>query len=178
MMDDFFERPHRKHVKDLNLVPVIDMFTTVVFFLLLSTSLMAFTKLTLPPAQVDVISQPQPIPPLAPKIAVGTMGSNQVLKFILSWEGKEPGEDSDTLSVATPEEAPEQIRKKVEALVKKFADKYPAEKSIRLSLTPNVPYQYLISAMDGVRDRIQDVVLTSYEEASAKLNSASSGSGG
>jgi len=178
MFDELFDRPHRKHIKDLNLVPVIDMFTTVLFFLLLSTSFFAFTKLTVPPAQVDTITQPLPVAPLSPKIILGSFKGGSQLRLILIWEGNQPGEITETVESDLPNATPEQIRKKANALVGAFLKNHPDEKSIRLSMTANTPYQYLISAMDGVRDHIQDVVLTSYEEAEAKWSKLQSGSGG
>jgi biopolymer transport protein ExbD len=169
MLDDLFERPHRKHIKDLNLVPVIDMFTTVLFFLILSTSFFAYTKLTVPPAQVDTITKPLPKPPLSPRLLVGSAKDGEKARLILTWEGSEPGEVIETLELKNPKTAPDDIRIKANTMLETFLKKNPDEKSIRLSMTPDTSYQYLISVMDGVRDRISDVVLTSYEEAQAKF---------
>jgi biopolymer transport protein ExbD len=172
MTDDLFERPHRKHIKDLNLVPVIDMFTTVLFFLILSTSFFAYTKLTVPPAQVDTITKPLPKPPLSPRLLMGSSKGGEKVRLVLTWEGSEPGEAEETVESLDPKTAPEAIRKKANTMLETFLKKNPDEKSIRLSMTPNTSYQYLISVMDGVRDRISDVVLTSYEEADAKFGGA------
>ncbi|MDR3606654.1 MAG: biopolymer transporter ExbD [Oligoflexia bacterium] len=169
-MDDFFERPHRRHVKELNLVPVIDMFTTVVFFLLLSTEFMAFTKLTLPPAQVDIITKQPETPPLSPQIFVGDMGNS--VKIQLTWGGTQPGELSEKVQNTGDDQMQEQLRQKTLKIVQQFAAKNPKEKSIRLTLLSNTPYQQLISTMDGIRETIPDVVLTSYMEAEAKFRGA------
>lgn len=168
-MDELFERPHRKHIKELNLVPVIDMFTTVLFFLILSTSFFAFTKLTVPPAQVDTITKPLPKPPLSPRLLLGSGKGGATVRLVLTWEGSDPGEAAETVDTQDAKAAPEAIRKKANAMLEEFLKKNPDEKSIRLSMTPNTSYQYMISVMDGVRDRISDVVLTSYEEANAKF---------
>lgn len=172
MTDDLFERPHRKHIKELNLVPVIDMFTTVLFFLILSTSFFAYTKLTVPPAQVDTITKPLPKPPLSPRLLLGSSKGGATVRLVLTWEGSEPGETEETVESQDSKTAPEAIRKKANSMLETFLKKNPDEKSIRLSMTPNTSYQYLISVMDGVRDRIADVVLTSYEEADAKFGGA------
>ncbi|MFL5815408.1 MAG: ExbD/TolR family protein [Bdellovibrionia bacterium] len=169
MFDDIFQRPHPKHVKDLNLVPVIDMFTTVLFFLILSTSFYTYTKLTVPPAQVDTITKPLPKPPLAPRLLLASGKAGAKVQLVLTWEGSEPGEAEETIVSQDPKATPEEIRKKANSMLETFLKKNPDEKSIRLSMTPNTSYQYLISVMDGVRDRISDVVLTSYEEADAKF---------
>jgi biopolymer transport protein ExbD len=169
MLDEIFQRPHKKHVKDLNLVPVIDMFTTVLFFLILSTSFYTYTKLSVPPAQVDTITKPQPKPPLAPRLLLASSKSGAKVKLVLTWEGSQPGEAEETVDSQDPKATPEEIRKVATSMVEKFLKKNPDEKSIRLSMTTNTTYQYLISMMDGVRDHITDVVLTSYEEADAKF---------
>jgi hypothetical protein len=97
------------------------------------------------------------------------------MKLLLSWEGKQPGELTETADISDPVKAPDSIRKQAGSLITQFLTKFPGEKSIRLTMTRDTSYQYMVSAMDGIRDQIQDVVLTSYEEADSKLASSRSG---
>lgn len=50
-------------------------------------------------------------------------------------------------------------------MVQRFKEKYPEEKTVQIGMQSSVPYQWLITAMDGVRDILPDVVLTSYQFA-------------
>ena len=45
--------------------------------------------------------------------------------------------------------------------------KFPEEKSILLGFSPQVTYQEVISAMDGAREELQDLVMVSWTEAQA-----------
>lgn len=167
-MDDFFQKPERKHIRELNLVPVIDMFTTVIFFLLLSTSFYAFTKLTLPPSKVSVNTDPLTPPPLSTKLVIGDAQSGDkgsLLTVRLSWVGESPGEELAQV-------AESELESKVRELVTRFHEKYPAERTVQLGLSAGVRYQSLISAMDGAREKLPDIVLISPEEASTRLSAA------
>jgi hypothetical protein len=53
------------------------------------------------------------------------------------------------------------VRKQAE----KFSAKFPGEKTLQVSLERNLPYQSLISVMDGAREKFPDIVLVSYHEA-------------
>ena len=159
-MDDLFTKPERKSVRELNLVPVIDMFTTVIFFLILSTSFFGFTKLTLPPSKVSVNTDPLVPPPLSTKLFVG-QGTPE-LRLLLTWVGESPGQSEATST-------PDKIEDAVGRLVAKFKERYPNEETVQLGLMPGVSYQAMISTMDGVRAKLPDVVLISPEEAATRL---------
>ncbi|NDD91956.1 hypothetical protein EBZ37_07720 [bacterium] len=162
-MDDFFSKPERKHVRELNLVPVIDMFTTVIFFLILSTSFYGFTKLTLPPSKVSVNTDPLTPPPLSTKLLIGKNDGG--FRLALSWVGSSPGQLEEVATVAN-------IEDRVRGLAEKFTSSHPSEKTIQLGMTAEVDYQSLIRAMDGVREKLPDIVLISPAEASVRLGSA------
>lgn len=158
-MDEVFKRPARRAIRDLNVVPIIDMFTTVVFFLLLSTSFIALTKLTVPPSRVSTISDPVAPPPLAPKMIV--FGEAEQLKVSLSWAGTNPG-------IKTEAVRKNSLFETTKKMVEEFNKKYPDEKSLQLGMAENVKYQNLIAAMDGVRELMPDVVLISYQEVAQR----------
>lgn len=167
-MDELFTRPPRRFLHELNIVPVIDLFTIVIFFMLLSTTFIAFTKLTVPPAKVSSVSDPVTTPPLSAKLVLlegEAEGAGPGYRLALSWAGPQPGRQ--VARVPALEAKALQVRLTAESrrLVEEFARTYPSEKSIRLGLGAGLPYQQLISVMDGVREKLPDVVLISYEEA-------------
>lgn len=144
-------------MRDLNIVPILDMLTTVIFFLLMSTTFIEYNKLTLPPAKTVTSTVQSDVEPLSPRLLVTFKG--EALKLRLIWKGKNPGENE-------VESTPAEIGTKLQILLKQFAEKYPNEKTLQVSLEKDVSYQTLISIMDGSKDLIPDVVLLSYHEAS------------
>ncbi len=167
-MDDFFSKPERKLVRELNLVPVIDMFTTVIFFLLLSTSFYGFTKLTLPPSKVSVNTDPLTPPPLSTKMVIGREGER--LRLRLGWVGAEPGERVRSVDSL-------ELEKSAREMAEEFTNLHPIEKTVQLGLEHGVSYQALVSAMDGLRGRLPDIVLISPDEAVARLGAAPTSGG-
>lgn len=169
-MDDFFVKPERKQIRELNLVPVIDMFTTVIFFLILSTSFFAFTKLTVPPAKVSVNSDPLTPPPMSTKLVLGpssaATGASGNVRLLLSWVGESPGAESRSVERA-------KVEAEVQTLVEDFKKKFPRERTVQLGMAPTLGYQVLIHAMDGAREGLPDLVLISPEEAAARLSGKS-----
>jgi biopolymer transport protein ExbD len=166
-MDDFFERPHRKEIFEINLVPVIDMLTTVIFFLLLSTVFIAFNKLTVPPSKVSTITNPVAPPPLAATILVAESApsaASQTIELRFNWGGKEPGQVSQSVSIPDLETTPALLLDASKKLADEFHKKYPDERTIRVGLERTIPYQSLISVMDGIRESLPDLVLISYDE--------------
>jgi biopolymer transport protein ExbD len=166
-MDDFFVKPERKQIRELNLVPVIDMFTTVIFFLILSTSFFAFTKLTVPPAKVSVNTDPLTPPPMATKLVLGPASEGGV-RLLLSWVGEAPGQETRTVENA-------KVESEVRGLVEAFKKRFPKERTVQLGMGPSLSYQVLIHAMDGAREQLPDLVLISPDEAAARLSGKAEG---
>lgn len=166
MIDSLFQKKPRRHIQDLNIVPILDMLTTVIFFLLLSTGFMEFTKHSIPPSATTTVTDSSPNVPLSPKLFL--IEDETKLKILLRWDGKTPGESLETIVRET--DSPQQrssLIKATEKLIKNFSDQYPNEKTIQVGLTAKISYQNLISLMDGIRSFIPDVVLISYNEAEA-----------
>ncbi len=159
MMDEFFPKLQKKHAKDLNIVPILDMLVTVIFFLLMSTSFIEYTKLSLPPSATVESATQSKIPPLAPKLKV--IQRDAVYEVRLSWGGPNPG--MTTVKASSEALLEGETRK----LVAAFSLKFPNEKTVQISMGRQVHYQNLISAMDGARDHLPDVVLSSYTEVDA-----------
>jgi biopolymer transport protein ExbD len=159
MIDEIFQKPRKKHTKDLNIVPILDMLVTVIFFLLMSTSFIEYTKLSLPPASSVAVSTGGDHPPISPKIYVSQ--SNDQYTLQLKWAGKAPGVASRSADAKT-------IESKTRELMLDFSKAYPGEKTLQVSMKKSVNYQSLISLMDGARDYLPDIVLTSYTNAEAE----------
>jgi len=160
MIDQILQTKKKKHVQDLNIVPILDMLTTVIFFLLMSTTFLEYTKLTLPPAATVTATGENSSQPLNPKLSLKSSGPGAFVS-ILSWGGanperiSNPAKEGDLLEV-------------VKQQAQRFSSKFPSEKTLQISLERNLPYQTLISTMDGAREVFPDIVLMSYEEAEGK----------
>ena len=156
MLEDILQKRPKKHIQDLNIVPILDMLTTVIFFLLMSTSFIEYTKLTLPPASTSSAPIEQKDPPVAPKVFVTEKVKDQY-SIRLQWGGGHPGQQ-----VTETDET--NIIPKTQELLKTFSQRYPKEKTLQISMGKLVKYQALISVMDGARDFTPDMVLMSYSE--------------
>ena len=166
MFDEFFQKPERRHQKDLNIVPILDMLVTIIFFLLTTAGFLEFTKLTVPPSATTVASPSKPEPPLAPKIFVVNSGSG--VRLVMVWAGRNPGQKSANIQSTDPEDRRLKLLENAKKFTSEFTKTYPGEKTIQIGLGSRVAYQELITVMDGVRDLMPDMVLISYGEAEAR----------
>jgi biopolymer transport protein ExbD len=155
---------HRRHIPEPDLVPILDALTSMIFFLLLSATFVEFTKLTLPPSQTSVISNPMAGNPLAPKLLIAAV--NGKIRVTLKWGGDTPGANSKDLERENVGRKSKALESAVRELSKDFVQKFSSEKSIQLGLSEAATYQEMISAMDGLRPQFQDVVLIGPAEAS------------
>lgn len=157
MMDDILTTKRKRHTQDLNIVPILDMLTTVIFFLLLSAGFMEFTKLTLPPSATVTSTSTVQTVPVAPRLVIKNADQGQYL-IQLAWGGAKPGQNAVRASEG-------QIVAKLKQMTASFSKSYPNEKTVQVSLQRRLKYQILIAVMDGVRDSLPDVVLATYEGA-------------
>jgi biopolymer transport protein ExbD len=165
-MDELLRRKRSHEVREIPIAPILDLMVVIIFFLILSTSFVQFSKLELPPAQTSTITDPVAPTPLAPKFLA--VKKNKDITVALKWggdrpnqlTGKLPAEEFDIEARAIPF---------VSNLLEEFKKQYPQEKSIQLGLGANLSYQNLISVMDGIRPSIQDIVLISSEEAESLI---------
>ncbi len=162
MIDEILQVRRKRHIQDLNIVPILDMLTTVIFFLLLSTSFMEYTKLTLPPTATVSAPADSKSLPVAPKILVSPADIVGEYNFRLVWGGETPGQNT----VKSNDNAA-QIISQVKTLVGAFAQRFPKEKTLQVAMGKTVKYQVLISLMDGVKESLPDIVLSSYQEVDA-----------
>lgn len=161
-MDDFYAPAKTSRIDDLNVVPILDMFISLIFFLILATSFVSYSKLTIPPSGISKVTEPMAPPPLSPKILAKKVGTDLVVK--LKWEGGTPGVTEEKWSEAELKDS-KQVVVKAKTLLEKFTTKFPGEKTLQLSLSKDVNFQTLVSIMDGARDVLPDVVLNSSDEA-------------
>ena len=170
-MDGMFQRPKRRENPDLNIVPVLDMLVAVIFFLILTTSFMRYTKLSLPPSAVSTITNPVAPPPLSPKLVVADIGGT--LRLVLTWAGTDPGQKTqDIHMIGTGEDKRKAVLKTAGEFIGEFHKKFPGEKTLQIGLGANVTYQNLVTIMDAVKEKMPDMVLFSYAEADTRVNRA------
>ncbi|MFZ9594974.1 MAG: ExbD/TolR family protein [Bdellovibrionia bacterium] len=158
MMDEILLGRRRKHTPDLNIVPILDMLTTVIFFLLISTSFVEYTKLTLPPSStvVEQQTEAEKNPPLSPKLLIRRQ-SQGFYSSELTWMGAHPSR----LQVEMSES---ELREKVGKQLQDFAQHFPEEKTLQIGLDPGIPYQVLIQVMDATGPYLPNSVLISYPQ--------------
>lgn len=170
MLDLFSGDRKRKEVPELNVVPILDMLMSVIFFLLLTTTFLQFTKESVPPASVSTITDPIKPPPVAAKLMV--FPDDKGLKLSLNWSGIHPGkiEKDFTPSPENPDASEAELLKSTTDMATEFNAQYPNEKTIQIGFGEDVPYQHLITVMDGVKEKLPDMVLFSYKEVAARKN--------
>jgi biopolymer transport protein ExbD len=159
---DFYvvEKKH-KGLGELNIVPIMDMFISIIFFLLLSTSMMSYTKHVLPPSATKAVTEStETTIPMNAKIYI--VKKDQVYSAIFKWEGSIPGSKKIELKddfMVKPEHLIDDVKK----VVGEFKKQYPQERTIQITMQSELPYQIMISVMDAVRALLPDIVLTSYK---------------
>lgn len=163
MFEDFDSVSHKAHIPEPELVPILDALTSVIFFLLLSTTFIELTKITVPPSQTSVVTDPQVPPPATPKLYIKAEGL-KTLQFKLKWAGRNPDQIKKTVERSPTNARSREVEAVALEIIKEFKAKFPEEKSIQMIFSDTATYQELISVMDGVRVEMQDIVLLSPED--------------
>lgn len=159
-----FDSKDNHHITEPELVPVLDALTSVIFFLVLSTTFVQFTKLTVPPSQTSIVDKPIVDPPLNPKLIVRAKNANTV-NAMMKWQGERPANLQEQIVIKEATTRSEELEQKIEKLVSDFSEKYPNEKTLQISFSKDVNYQQVITVMDGVRKKMDNIVLVSWAEA-------------
>ena len=165
-MLDLFSKAKKSTIPDLNIVPVLDMLISVIFFLLLTTSFLQFTKQSVPPSSLKGVSDPQVPPPVTPKVFAIKVPEG--LKIVLKWAGAKPGYKAKVIVLPanmSRDQERKELNDTVAELVNEFTAEYPHEKTLQIGLGADVAYQDLVTIMDGVKEKMPDMVLLSYEES-------------
>lgn len=150
----------------IDLVPIVDAMTCVIFFLILSSTFIELTKITLPPSQVQVSSDNVSTDiPLESKLFL-LLNPQEKLQVVMSWKGSQPG-------FLTKEVPREDINKKNHELeqasielIQEFKKTHSELKHIMIGMSSSSNYQEMISMMDGVRKFTSDIVLVSPQDES------------
>jgi hypothetical protein len=135
------------------------MLTTVVFFLLLTSSMIQYVKLSVPPATVREEALKNKVE-LAPRMHASRVGGKVNLELL--WNGAEPG---SLKALAAQSGAPgrDVLVSQAKALSAQFKTRYPDERTLRLALGPELTVQDLISVMDGARENFPTVTLQTWK---------------
>jgi biopolymer transport protein ExbD len=168
-MDDGWEfRSRRRTQIDIPIAPVLDMLVAVIFFLLVSTTFVGYTKQSDSPSRVSTTDQftAQPSgPAIAPRLLVTRDGDRVILN--LRWRGSSAGQTArvDARGVGYSKE----LLRVSGQLIDNFARRFPDEKTLRLGFNRSARYQDVITAMDGVLRTIPNVVLLSYTTSATDI---------
>lgn len=146
----------KNHIPEPELVPILDALTCLIFFLLLSTTFIELTKITLPPSKVDVTASAEMAQALNPKFSVRQNGAK--ISLGLSWQGTSPNSFSEEVPVGIPAQ---ELTAAASKMISGMLNQYPQEKNIQLVLDKEIPYQQMISVMDGIREYLDNIVLLS-----------------
>jgi len=159
-----FGDEHKREIPEPDLVPIMDALTAIIFFLLLSATFLELTKVTIPPSSTSTISSPVAPPPVAAHIYVKPDGENLLIS--LQWAGSNPGTIKGRVARLGTESAKPllELEAEVKRIVSEFVKKYPAEKTLQVTLGADANYQEMISVMDGARHHLEDLVLSSYSD--------------
>lgn len=162
-MFDEFEVGHKSHIPEPDLVPILDALTSLIFFLLLSTTFIELTKLTLPPSKTEIVTSSPSAPPVAGKIYMKIEDSQRV-SVIVKWSGSNPDQIKRTILRGDLDKPSLELGTVASQLTSRFKEMFPNEHSVQLALSEGATYQEMITIMDGIRDSINDIVLTSHSE--------------
>ncbi|MEI7973399.1 MAG: biopolymer transporter ExbD [Bdellovibrio sp.] len=160
--------PRKKYLNDLNIVPILDMFVAIIFFLLLTTSFVGLTKLQVPPSAVSTITDPSIPPPVSPKLYLWSQDTQ--LRIQLKWQGVRPGEKLLNLDLDQVRNTRALLTEKIRPLLVEFKSQHPTERTLQLSLESRLPFQSLIEVMDAARESLPDIVLLSPDEVAVLQN--------
>lgn len=178
-MLDEFDESSTPQVANLNLIPIVDMLTTIIFFLQMTVTFYSFSKHTLPPSSQTPasMSEVEKVAPFNLKL-LGLKTSEGNYQMVLIWQGSSPSSKSFELQISD-----ESTKLQLDQSVSKFKELMKEikliagsnEKSVRISLEKELPLQVLVSVIDSVKETFPDVVLSSSQEAQ---NYSSSGGNG
>lgn len=152
----------------IDLVPILDAMTAVIFFLVLSGTFIEYTKHTMPQSTTSTITNPIAPAPVAPKLFIIAM--SEKLDLVLKWEGDKPGMKSYRIPRSSENNRSKMLERAVDKLTSEFKKTYPNENNIQLGLSELATYQETITVIDGIKNNIKDVVMNSYSEESMFQN--------
>lgn len=153
----------KRRLPEIDLVPILDAMTCVIFFLILSSVFVELTKVTLPPAQTSTLSSTDKKNPLSPKL-FAVVRPEQKIAIALVWSGDSPNKKVKEIFRTDQKKRSKELEAATKELVSDFSREFPGEKSLQVGISPQGTYQELIAIMDGARASMQDLVLISPSE--------------
>lgn len=156
----------RRRIPEPDLVPILDGLTSVIFYLLLTAAFIEYTKLTLPPSMSSPAGAASTNVPLSPKILVKIKDARN-LQITLKWAGTRPDQMTRIVARNTKVGRSEELENNVREIIAEFTERFKEEKTMSLGLSKMATYQEMVSVMDGIQSKLQDVVLIGPEEVDA-----------
>ena len=126
---------------DLNLAPIIDVFTVLITFLLASASFLSVSLFDAGFTQVEAIADSTP-PPITIQLTI-----EGAEKFSLEVKGKTALKENYREIAAVTEQ------------LQTLQGKYPKVESLTLSASDEVPYEMIVQVMEKVRAVMPGIVL-------------------
>ena len=194
----YFKKSGSSKQISLNIVPVLDMMTLIIFFLASTAVFLEMTKQTVPPSATKTITAPERPPPLAPRLTV--FNEDKQYRIIMRWSGETSGQIEKLVPKVAPEVAgaapvsPEVKEKNIETdreanlkagleIMNEFFVKFPTERTFQVAMSANTGYQHMISMMDAIQLGVHNyeqqskavtpqpanIVLVSYAEVDAEF---------
>ena len=157
--NELFEVRRRRHVGEINIVPILDMLTTIIFFLLISASFLQFNKISIPASKTSLLETSE-VPPRQPRLMLAKTSEGQ--KLVFCWGGQKPGTYSQVFSATADIKM---ISVKATEFATNFKKQFGDETTVQVGLGKTLPYSNLVALMDAVRNQMPNVVLVSYEDA-------------
>ena len=172
MIQAFGRNKKKNDLVQVNLTPVLDMITVVIFFLLFTASFNTLTQHSVPPVMQKQVEAHDLHKPLY-SILIVSIDSNGKYSLRLAWDGGEPGELAAIAHIDAGRKSFRPLVEESKKVVELFKNSYPQVDFIKVGLSSEMNYQDLISVMDGVRSVIKNIVLVSYMDlASGDLKNA------
>lgn len=167
-MDDFIvHRKKRKGIIELQIAPVLDMLVAVIFFLLLSTTFVEFTKQSIPPMVISSVTDPKKTEVVAPKVLA--MRDATSLTVMLTWGGAAPGKYVRVLPSKEEKTPSADVIRILDQMIKDFQIIYPNETTVQVGFNEVATMQDVLSVMDAVAARLPDIALISYQDTASEL---------
>lgn len=156
---DAWQLPKKRRASpEINLTPILDMLVSIIFFLLIFCVFNQLTQITLPAttraAGVDASSRR-----LSAELMILRAGADRV-RFVMRWSGESPG-SYDRYIARTQLKSNQAWTEATRSFIEEFARKYPAEKTLHLGLDRAFSYQHLVTIIDAVKPKFQELALLS-----------------
>jgi len=155
-----------RELDEPNLIPILNLFIVIIFFLIFMSSFQKLTEQALPKASVSTQQlENNDDVPLNPKLIIHTL-KDETTTLLLSWEGNNPGSLAKDFIINDTEK----LKEETGLLVEEFWKEYPEEKTIQVGMSSKSKLQTLISVLDIVKDKTPSIVMISPEDSEVVIS--------